>query len=1163
MKGTALSTVTRDALRDLVADLLGDDPEEIGDHDDLFELGLQSIALMRLVGRWRGEGRTVGFSDLASAPTIAGWADLLGGAAATADAPSASDIEPGPAPGGPGNGEPGADSGEFPLALLQHAYWAGRDPAQPLGGVAPHLYLEFDGPGLDPQRLRSAVEQLVHRHDMLRARITDNGRQEIRPAARWDELTVHDLREVDAGERDARLAALREQMSHEQLPIEQGTVFRVAVTLLPGASRLHLDVDMVAADAVSYRRVLADLARFYADPELPVDRPAVTYREYLATRPVGRRDAVETARRYWTARLPELPGAPELPTVEHDGPARAQRLALTLEGAERAAVLAACRRHGLTPAVVVATVYAEVIGAWSATPRFLLNVPLFDRDPVHPDIDQVVGDFTGSVLLEIDLTRPATFLERARAIRRRLHADAEQSAFSGVEVLRELGRAAGEQVLAPVVFTSGLGLGELFDERARDLFGDPVWMISQGPQVLLDAQVTEVGGRILVNWDVRADRLPDGVPQAMFDAFAGLVRGLADDATWTAPVPALLPPDQLAVRDRVNSTDHAHVPPPRTLHGGFFAAATDRHGPAVISERGVLTHAELADAALRVAGGLRARGLEPAEPVAVTLPRGPEQVVAVLGVLAAGGSYVPLGVEQPTNRVQRITAVSGHRTAITSDSGGDGDPGAGRVGLDDLLRAEPLPVPAEPDPEQIAYLLFTSGSTGEPKGVEVPHRAATATIDDLLRRFAMGESDRTLMVSALDFDLSVFDVFAALHAGGAVVVLAEGEQRDPDRWAQLIHDHRVSVLNCVPPLLDSLLATEHDLGPTLRQVLLGGDRVGTDLPGRLRERVHGCAFAGLGGTTETAIHSTIQDVPGEVPAHWTCVPYGTPLDGVRLRVVDAAGRDAPDHVPGELWIGGAGVAHGYRGDPARTEDRFPVLDGFGWYRTGDLGRYRPDGTVEFLGRRDDQMKLNGFRIEPGEVEAAATALPGVHGAVAVVVGRRQALLALAVHGGADPDDVARALPATLPPHMVPRSVVALDGLPLSGNGKVDRRAVRRLVEEQIGDDGPGAAPDSALERVIAGVWGEVLGRGPVSVETSLFALGGDSVLVTAIVARLRAVLDTAAVSARAVFAHPTVRGLAHELRRGEPDRIDAVAEVVEEIGAMDDDEIDAALAVSD
>ena len=345
-------------------------------------------------------------------------------------------------------------------------------------------------------------------------------------------------------------------------------------------------------------------------------------------------------------------------------------------------------------------------------------------------------------------------------------------------------------------------------------------------------------------------------------------------------------------------------------------------------------------------------------------------------------------------------------------------------------------------------------------------------------------------------------------------------------------------------------------------MLLGGDRVGTDLPGRLREQVPGCRFAGLGGTTETAIHSTICAVEDEVPAWWRSVPYGTPLDGVRLRVVDHLGRDAPDHVPGELWIGGAGVAHGYRGDPERTADRFVEHAGRRWYRTGDMARYLPDGTVEFLGRRDDQVKINGFRVELGEVEAAATALDGVERAVAVLVGERDTVLALAVHGPACAEDVADGLRVALPPHMLPRAVVPLDQVPLTANGKIDRRTVRRLVADRVDDGEASVPPATALERVVSRAFAAVLDTDRVGVETSLFALGGDSVLVTVIVARLRELLDTDAVTARMVFAAPTVRGVATAVRVTDPERIDAVAAVVDEVESMTDDDVERDLAES-
>ncbi|WP_238441268.1 amino acid adenylation domain-containing protein, partial [Frankia sp. AgW1.1] len=859
----------------------------------------------------------------------------------------------------------------------------------------------------------------------------------------------------------------------------------------------------------------------------------------------------------------------------------------------RAALDRAAHRHGVTPAMAVATAFAEVLGGWSAQPRFFLNVPLFDREQLHPDVNRIVGDFTSSVLLEIDLTDRVPFVDRARRVQTRLHADAAHADYSGVEVLRDLGRHHGEPVLAPVVFTSALGLGELFDAPVRREFGRPVWIISQGPQVLLDAQVTELDGGLLVNWDIREGAFAPGVVDAMFAAFERLVSGLAepgpattslpDTTIWDEPVDGLLDASVRDVRRRVGAV--AGPASTRLLHEGFFAtAALQPDAPALLwdeagtgPERRSLSYGELAARATAAAGALAARGVRPGDLVGVSLPKGPDQVVAVLGALAAGAAYVPIGVDQPAARIERIVATAGFSTVLTDRPGSDWPAGVTPLRLDDALAAatgDPvagLVLRAADDPARLdepAYVLFTSGSTGQPKGVEVGHRAAMNTLDDLVERLGIGPEDRTLGVSALDFDLSVFDLFAPLSAGGAVVLVDEESRREAARWADLIAGHGVTILNCVPAVLDLVLATGTPLGTSLRAVLLGGDKVGVDLPARLAAAVPGCRFLALGGTTETAIHSTICEVVGGAARpEWRSVPYGTPLRNVRLRVVDALGRDCPDHVAGELWIGGAGVARGYRADPERTADRFVTHGGERWYRTGDLARYLPDGTVEFLGRRDHQVKIRGFRVELGEVEAALAALPGVRAGVAALTagadGRPATLGAVvAAEPQADPAAIRAALRSVLPPHMVPDRVVVVAELPLSANGKIDRKAVGALLARELDAPRPSSRPPgSDLERVILAVWREVLGVGECGVLDEFFALGGDSVLATAVVARLREELDTGEVTVRALFAAPTVAGLAEQLRAAEttPGRLDRVASIAWEIASLSDEEIEARL----
>ncbi|MFD5552606.1 amino acid adenylation domain-containing protein [Streptomyces sp. NPDC127068] len=1159
-----------DDLRDVVTDLLGGDAEPPGDHDSLIELGLDSLKLMGVANRLRRSGIDVGFADLARRPTLAEWNALLAGAPGTDPPTEPPQPTGGPAPGStPPGAEPAAGGAElFPLALMQHAYWVGRGGSQALGAVAAHLYTEFDGTGVDPGRLGVAVAALVDRHPMLRARVLDDGRQVIGPRTHDGRLPVLDLRGATPEEARQETDRLRDRLSHQMLDVAAGRMIDVRVTLLPGGrTRVHVDVDMLAADARSYRVLLADLVHLYEHPGAPLPRLGYDYARYLAERraePPRERDV-----HWWRDRLGALPGAPELPARPGSGSGaggRVTRLHHWLGPAQRTALTARARARAVTPAVAVATAFAEVIGAWSGEPRFLLNVPLFDRRPLHPDVDLLVGDFTGSVLLDVDLTEPRSFADRAGDTQERMHAAAAHSSYSGIEVLRDLSRDRGAQVLAPVVFTSALDLGELFGGEVERCLGEPVWIVSQGPQVLLDAQVTEVHDGLLVNWDVRSDALPEGSAEAMFTAFTGLVDRMADGTAWEVPVGPLVAPERLAVRAEANRTEG---PLPRhPLHHAFFARArVAPDAPAVLSgDAPALGYGRLAELALRVAGALREHGVRRGDAVAVSLPKGPDQVVAVLGVHAAGAHYVPVGVAQPPVRAAAIRDGAGAALVIA----GAGGPGA--LAFHEAARwPRPLPEPVYAAPDEIAYVLFTSGSTGRPKGVEVSHRAAANTLADLVERLGLGPADRTLALSALDFDLSVFDVFAPLSVGGAVVTVDERSRTDAAGWADLVRGHGVTVLNCVPGLLDMLLtaAERTPLGTSLRAVLLGGDRVGVDLPVRLHDRVPGCRFLGLGGTTETAVHSTVQEVTGgQVPAHWTSVPYGRPLRNVRCRVVDVQGRDRPDWVAGELWIGGAGVADGYRGDPERTADRFPARDGVRWYRTGDRARYWPDGTLEFLGRADDQVKVRGFRIELGEVEAALAAHPAVRRVAALVLrdGPAPRLCAVVATGAAPvPAAELRDLAAQrLPAPMLPDLLAVVAELPLTANGKVDRRALRALLAAERTAGGGGEAARTALEEVIARVWSRVLDTGPPGRDEDFFSLGGDSVLATRVVGLLRECLDTEDVTVHDVLSSLTVARLAGALAARDPDggRWEVVAELFLEIESLSEEELDARLAAT-
>jgi len=979
-------------LSDAVATLLGCGRAELDENADLIARGLDSIMILGLAERLERGGVPVTVGALYETPTLRAWATCVAArASAIPWEPSAALVSI-------------DESAPFLLTPVQHAYWVGRDPEQPLGGVACHVYAELDGRAVETERLERAVVRLQQRHGMLRARFTSDGRQSIGQDGTFSRLTVHDLSRASQAELEAGLERIRGDLSHRCLDVARGETFDVALSRLPGgATRLHFNIDMLVADALSIQIFLQDLTRFYARDEADPSPLTFSFPRYLAEQAAAQESARTSAREQWQRLLPDLPGAPELPLRCDPNTVRRPRFQRRQHWVDRegfARLEHAARTRGLTPSMVLCTAYAEVIAAFCGQPSFLLNLTLFNRRATHPDVAGLIADFTSVILLSMDCASAVSFAERVRSVQQQFGHRVSLSAYSGVEVLRDLARAGrGVGQGAPVVFTSNLGRS-ILDEESTRTFGELGFMVSQTPQVWLDHQVIEHAGGLLLCWDAIEALFAEGVLDAMFEAYRELVTALCTGAAaWDEAVGPVLPGRQSEVRRAVNSTVKQNAS--RLLHEPFFREAEQSpESLAVATERDHSSYAELSDLARRIATLLVEHGVTPGEHVAITMRRGPWQVAAILGTLFAGCVYVPIPVDQPfarrstSYRKARVRVVLCDPEDLESSWPQDVHPIPWNAARD---RAPSVRAVAR-RPEDPAYVIFTSGSTGEPKGVVVSHDAASNTIDDINARFAVTPGDRVLSVSSTGFDLSVYDLFGILGIGGAVILPDEEQRRDGSALWALSERFSVTLWNSVPALFELLLidSERHRALPgALRLVLVSGDWVGLDLKPRLSVLDPHCHLIALGGATEAAIWSNTFEVFDIDPA-WTSIPYGRPLANQCYRVVDVQGRDCPDWVVGELWIGGRGVALGYHGDAELTAARFVTDRAQRWYRTGDMGRYWPDGTLEFLGRRDQQVKVRGYRIELGEIEATLGAHPGLEDAVVLALGDRVKRLAAAV-----------------------------------------------------------------------------------------------------------------------------------------------------------------------
>jgi amino acid adenylation domain-containing protein len=574
----------------------------------------------------------------------------------------------------------------------------------------------------------------------------------------------------------------------------------------------------------------------------------------------------------------------------------------------------------------------------------------------------------------------------------------------------------------------------------------------------------------------------------------------------------------------------------------------------VITADGAHSYRELVEDASRLAHVLQSLGAARNELVGIIAEKGYPQLAAALGVTRSGAAYLPIESRWPTARREQLLQQGRVRVVVTTAKLRDELTWPDDIRLvtlaDPGVRAAPTTPPSTgPAPDDLAYVIFTSGSTGTPKGVMIDHRAAANTVQDLNERYRVTPDDRVLALSALSFDLSVYDVFGVLAAGGAVVLPEPDRSQEPRHWTELVDRHGVTLWNTVPALMQVWMDAHDPATPPpgrrLRLVMMSGDWIPVALPDRIRAVYPAAQVMSLGGATEASIWSIHYPV-GTVPPEWTQIPYGKPLANQTMHVLDQWLEPSPVWTTGEIYIGGSGVARGYWADPVRTGERFIVhpRTKARLYRTGDLGRYLPSGDIEFLGREDSQVKLNGYRIELGEIAALLRRHPGVRDALVTMdtnprTGRSQLVAYLvptdgeAAAGRTHPeaDALRAALEQALPEYMVPRHYLVVPAVPLSANGKVDTSALPAPRDRQ----GPGrlSAPEDELERTLLRFWQEALQRDDFGTEENFFELGGDSLHAIGILERISKEYGTTEGQddgLRKLFDNPSVARLAAVLR---------------------------------
>ncbi len=1129
-------TFSEEVLAGVWADVLG--VERVGVHDNFFDLGGHSLLATRMVSRARAVLRAeIPLRALFEAQTVAELA-----ARVDAERRTEEDVEPPPLVP--------ADRGvPLPLSFAQERLWFLHRLAPESAAYNTPTFLRLRG-RLDAPALRRALAALVERHESLRTVFPASGGrpvQRVAPFAGFP-LPVQDLSRLDGAAREAEMVRRVHATIRRPFDLEAGPLFHAALLRLDGEDHvLALATHHVVSDEWSKGVLLRELDALYGalsrgeSSALPA--PVLQYADYAVwQRGWLRGEALERQVAYWRERLAGAPPLLELPTdrprTRSSGGRRATH-AFTFPDGVAEGLRALARREGATLFMTVLAGFQALLARWSGQDDVLVGTPVAGRN--RAEVEGMVGFFVNTLVLRAELPDDAgglALLEQARerVLEAQMHQDVPFERL--VEELR-VERSLSHTPLFQVMFSLSGARG-----RAAPALGEleveELWIAGGETAFDLGLVVTEEGGRLAGDVDFRAGLFDGATVERMAGHLRILLEGmLADPGLPVSGLPLLAPGEREQVVEGW-SVGTVGSRPPACLHELFAEQAARTPGaPALVHGETGLTYAELEARARSLAGVLRARGIGPEVRAGVCMERGVDAVVALLGVLEAGGVYVPLDPAYPAERLAFMLADSGARVVLTAarfagrlpefdgeivalDTPGENDDAADEGG--NAVAGCPLfPVPCSLAPDHLAYVVYTSGSTGTPKGVMVSHGAATGLLSEAVETFGAGPGSRVVQTASLSFDASLLEVFLALLSGAALHVADRETVLSGTALGTLLREREIDVWVSTPPLLESLPDTDF---PALRTVSTGGERCTAELAARWSA---GRRLLNMYGPTEATIYATGHPCAAGAPQ---APPIGRPVAGARAYVLDRRGEPVPAGVPGELYLGGAGLARGYLGRPGLTAGRF-VPDGVSGaagarlYRTGDRARWLASGELEFLGRVDEQVKLRGLRIEPGEVEAALLEHPGVRAAAVAVredAPGRRALVAYvaAADGDVSAAEVRERARRRLPEYMVPAAVVVLEALPLTPAGKLDRRALPAPAE--AGGEGY-VAPRTPAEQVLAGIFAEVLGLERVGAHDGFFELGGHSLLATRVASRVPGALGVE-LPLRALFEAPTVAGLA-------------------------------------
>lgn len=1122
----------------------------------LIEFGLHSLAIMQLVDSFQQEfERELNYVDFASMPTIQGWASLLEPPAEVKELDSVS-VKSDVIDLNGMNLTPANGLQESHLSEMQYSFWAGQQSTD----VSAHLYVEFDGDNIDQIKLVESIRNLLKIHPMLRAVISNSGTQTIAELDPDYQINIDDICELEPIEVDRFLKAKRYDLAHQELAIQLGQVIHFDLTLLPNKKhRLHIDVNMAAADAPSILLTYQSLAALYSGKYEQLSMSNLSYFDYLerVEQDEKLKAVAEKDKLWWQNRLADIPTPPKLPLIAEkfrEDTYKCDSLHHVFTAHDKSVLSNLAQKHQVSLSTLMLAVFSNVVGNWSSSNRFRLNLPMFGRQQYDESVNQLVGDFTNLIIFSAELIDEEPLGKMLRRFEEEREQVLAHNAYSGMNIMRDLSKLNEEAEVAPIVYTCGFGHGEVVSDLVKTSLGNPVWCVSQGPMVDLDVQVAEHNNGILVNWDVRTAAFKEGVVDSMFEAYLALIHALVfSNENTESRLKPKLPLKQRQARQSLALPSYEINFSESCLVNGFRQQAIlNPNQTALVIDNEELTYQMLSSKVNQALNSLKAKGIVQGDTLAIKPVDAAFYIASVLASLELGANFILYQHDAAESEKAKILSSANY---LLSDKHNElsheveviiyADMFDNSVSHD-LICENDLTEPSFNIAKSHAYSVY---DTEVKSLVGVSYQLLSEKLEEVIDTFAFDQSSCLLSLHEYTNKSALMDILVSLSSGGSLILMSELQQSDTHQWLKLIKTHAINCIHCPSLRLSEMLVGAHnDELASVSLVLSSGQTPSSHLEA-LKHHNKTMNLVALHSTDEYLPCMSYQVCDQDCADSSLYIPVGRAFSNASYKVRNEQGAECPDYVLGQLWATHKGIVSEraqLEGGWLATHQNTGKLD---WYNTGEYAYHLTNGSIELCGAGSDLISLQGYSVEPNQLKAVILSLEGVFDVQIITLKEQnqkiKIVAIIAEEGVVDSKKLHAKLAEVLPKHALPAYYYISKSLPLNQNGALDKRVIlEHCLAKNEGQQLSGKK--SLLEEAVSYIFAKTIGAevSLTQLDDDFFESGGDSLLATHLTATLNQYFKGSELTIVDIFVERTPANIAAKIKDNIPELADKIAQVL-------------------